>query len=44
MIKDFNSLTEIAIYLIGGYNGDYYHDYAQVQHQLNYELNHGVFK
>ena len=38
---NFNSLTEIAIYLIGDFKSS---EYLQLQNQLNYELNKGVFK
>ena len=41
-MQDFNTTTEIAIYLAGGFNGGVYEEYAQIQHQLNYELNYGV--
>jgi hypothetical protein len=41
---NFATLTEIAIYLAGGFNHGLYEQYAMVQHQLNYELNNGVFK
>lgn len=37
----YNSLTEIALDLTGGDRGAMY---LQIQHQLNHELNDGVFK
>ena len=40
-MQNFNSLTEIAIYLADSHRGD---EYNQIQHQLNHELNEGVFK
>lgn len=33
----FQTRTEIAIYLIGGYSGEYAEAYQQLQHQLNKE-------
>ena len=38
-MADYKSTTEIAIDLIGTWRGDVY---FMLQHQLNYELNHGV--
>lgn len=34
---NFETRTEIAIYLIGGYSGEYAEEYQQLQHQLNKE-------
>lgn len=33
----FETRTEIAIYLIGGFSHGYYEEYAQCLHQFNYE-------
>lgn len=43
---NFESTTEIVLYLMGGYRSHIQGDpeYQQLQHQLNYELNYGVFK
>jgi hypothetical protein len=34
----FETNTEIAIYLAGGYSRGYYEVYRQIQEQLNYEM------
>jgi hypothetical protein len=44
----YNTMTEIAIDLVCEGKNPYsrgvdYDTYAQLQHQLNYELNNGVF-
>lgn len=38
---NFNTCTELAIYLAGTWRSE---EYLQIQNQLNYELNKGVLK
>lgn len=44
MSNNFNTLTEIALYLSGGFSYGAYEEYAQIQNQLNEYLSEGTLE